>query len=159
MLRQHAASSSGTQHVMLFKLRLHFASSSGMQHVMCFLLRLHAASSAGTQHVMWFLLRWHAASSSGTQHVCVLFPSLLFESCYIMWSSQHNSVHVCMGAMVTSRFLVPYNFTLLRLVGWCWNILLWKSSTVLKTLGKVAKQKKAAGCVSFQDAQKMQFFS
>ena len=32
-------------------------------------------------------------------------------------------------------------------------------STVLKTLGKVAKQKKAAGRVSFQDAQKMQFFS
>ena len=31
-------------------------------------------------------------------------------------------------------------------------------STVLKTLGKVAKQKKAAGCVSFQDAQKMHFF-
>ena len=30
-------------------------------------------------------------------------------------------------------------------------------STVLKTLGKVAKQKKAAGRVSLQDAQKMHF--
>ena len=107
-----------------FLLRLHFASSSDTQHVMCLLLRLHFASSSNTQQVMClFLLRLHFASSSVMQHLCVCFLSLLFESCCVVWSSQHNSVHVCMGAMVTSIFLVLYNFQLLRLVRWCWNIL------------------------------------
>ena len=50
-------------------------------------------------------------------------PSLLFSCSYVLWSSQHNSVYVCLGAMVTWIFLVSYNFTCPRLVGWCWKIL------------------------------------
>ena len=50
-------------------------------------------------------------------------PSLLFSFSYVLWSRQHNSDYVCLGAMVTSIFLVSYNFTCPRLVGWCWKIL------------------------------------
>ena len=84
-------------------LRLHAAASSCTQDVM---LRLHAAASSCTQHVM---LRLHAAASSLRN--TFFSPSLLFSRSCVLWSRQHNSDYVCLGAMVTSIFLVSYNFT------------------------------------------------
>ena len=57
---------------LIFMLRWHAASSSGMQHVMCVLLHLHFASSSGTQH------RWEGWGGWGGV-LCSLVPFSKFS--------------------------------------------------------------------------------
>ena len=141
-------------------LRWHAASSSGMQHVMCVLLHLHFASSSGTQH------RWEGWGGVGGFCVRLYLFQRKLEHKSLTESGRHwkTFCHTTTTARSMAHISTwqPGQPSAEKV---CLSVLLAQfaeiaqPSTVLKTLGKVAKQKKAAGCVSFQDAQKMQFFS